>query len=149
MPSRCWSATTISEVRVTDCSRDGLTDGGRFVFETRDPLVRAWERWTPEDAVEKTDPTGNVVRMALDEVETPVTGDGSLHHHIQQPGLGSSSAESEHSEVPGCRSPREHLSAADLVIEEQFGDWVRTFHEDEPGNHHVRPPSLTLLPPVL
>ena len=25
--------------------RDALADGGRFVFETRDPRDRPWERW--------------------------------------------------------------------------------------------------------
>ncbi|MGW0435854.1 class I SAM-dependent methyltransferase [Micromonospora sp. NPDC003197] len=28
--------------------RRHLTPGGRLVFETRNPAVRAWERWTPE-----------------------------------------------------------------------------------------------------
>ena len=29
-------------------ARDALRPGGHFVFETRDPARRAWERWTPE-----------------------------------------------------------------------------------------------------
>ena len=36
-----WAAT----LRGT---RDALRPGGHFVFETRDPARRAWERWTPE-----------------------------------------------------------------------------------------------------
>jgi SAM-dependent methyltransferase len=28
--------------------RDALRPGGHFVFETRDPARRAWQRWTPE-----------------------------------------------------------------------------------------------------
>src|ERR1700691_1398150 len=27
--------------------RSALTDDGRFAFETRNPVVREWERWTP------------------------------------------------------------------------------------------------------
>jgi SAM-dependent methyltransferase len=36
-----WAAT----LRGT---RDALRPGGHFVFESRDPARRAWERWTPE-----------------------------------------------------------------------------------------------------
>jgi ubiquinone/menaquinone biosynthesis C-methylase UbiE len=35
--------------------RRTLTNNGRFAFETRNPLARAWESWTPENAVEVTD----------------------------------------------------------------------------------------------
>src|SRR4030042_499139 len=48
------------------------TEHGRFVFETRNPLVRAWEGWIPNNAVEVVQ-DGTVVRMAH-EVETPVDG---------------------------------------------------------------------------
>jgi len=34
--------------------RSALTNNGRFAFETRNPHARAWERWTPENAVEVT-----------------------------------------------------------------------------------------------
>jgi SAM-dependent methyltransferase len=38
---------TDSEVLTTLCGvRDALKPGGRFVFETRNPLVREWERWS-------------------------------------------------------------------------------------------------------
>ncbi len=30
--------------------RRHLEDGGRLVFESRNPLARAWERWTPEQS---------------------------------------------------------------------------------------------------
>ncbi len=53
--------------------RAALSDGGRFVFETRNPLVRAWEHWATEYTAEVTDASGAVVRCAY-EVETPVTG---------------------------------------------------------------------------
>ena len=53
--------------------RSALTGGGRFVFETRNPLAGDWERWTPDNAVEVVH-DGRVVRMAH-QVETPLTGD--------------------------------------------------------------------------
>jgi len=54
--------------------RSGLTENGRFAFETRNPLVREWELWTPDNAVEVTDASGAVVRVES-QVETPVEGD--------------------------------------------------------------------------
>jgi len=54
--------------------RSALTENGRFAFETRNPLVREWERWTPNNAVEVTDAAGAVVRVGS-QVETPVEGD--------------------------------------------------------------------------
>jgi SAM-dependent methyltransferase len=54
--------------------RSALSDDGRFAFETRNPLIREWERWTSADVAEVTNSDGAVVRMAR-EVQTPVVGD--------------------------------------------------------------------------
>jgi len=54
--------------------RSALTTTGRFAFETRNPPVRAWSRWTPALTMETTDAAGNAVRIWHD-VETPVDGD--------------------------------------------------------------------------
>ena len=54
--------------------RSALTEKGRFAFETRNPLVRAWERWAMEYTTQVTDSTGTVVRNEC-EVEIPVEGD--------------------------------------------------------------------------
>lgn len=43
--------------------RSMLTDDGRFAFEARNPLVRAWEKWIPDNALEVVDTTGAVLRM--------------------------------------------------------------------------------------
>lgn len=40
-----------------------LVDGGRFAFETRNPLARAWEQWNPENAIDVVDPSGRKVRI--------------------------------------------------------------------------------------
>ena len=102
-----------------------LTDGGRFVFETRNPLARAWERWTPENAVVETDATGNIVRMAH-EVETPVTGDlVRFTTTYSSPGWDRPQESRSTLRFLDAAALSRHLSAADLVIEEQFGDWDR------------------------
>ena len=41
LTDEAWSATLCG-------ARDALRPGGQLVFETRDPALRAWERWTPE-----------------------------------------------------------------------------------------------------
>jgi SAM-dependent methyltransferase len=48
-----------------------LTEGGRFAFETRNPLARAWEHWATEYTAEVTDASGASVRCKY-RVETPV-----------------------------------------------------------------------------
>jgi SAM-dependent methyltransferase len=50
-----------------------LVPGGRFAFETRNPLARAWAGWTPAHATEIVDPAGRPVRVSHD-VES-VAGD--------------------------------------------------------------------------
>lgn len=105
--------------------RSILTDGGRFAFETRNPSVRAWEHWTPDNAVEAADATGTVVRMEHD-VETPVEGDVVRFTTTftspawQQPRGSRSSLR-----FLDAAALSSFLSGAGLVIEEQFGDWDR------------------------
>jgi hypothetical protein len=61
----------VFQVFIEDCElrtalaamRSVLTHGGRLAFETRNPLVRAWETWTPDQAVEIVDDAGAAVRM--------------------------------------------------------------------------------------
>lgn len=105
--------------------QSALTDGGHFAFETRNPLVRAWERWSERYSGEVTDPTGAVVRCAY-HVEGPVVG-GVVHSisTFSSPGW-------DHSEVShgalrflDSASLSSFLSGANLTIEEQFGDWDR------------------------
>lgn len=40
-----------------------LARGGRFAFETRNPLAGAWEDWNPAGAVEVVDPSGLPLRL--------------------------------------------------------------------------------------
>ena len=104
--------------------RSALIDGGHFAFETRNPLVRAWERWPERYSGEVTDATGAVVRCAY-RVETPVVG-GVVQSisTFTSPGW-------DHPEVSrgtlrflDAASLSAFLSGAGLMIEEQFGDWA-------------------------
>jgi len=105
--------------------RSALTDGGRFAFETRNPLVRAWERWTPDNAVEITNAAGAVARMEH-EVETPVEGDVvRFIVTFTTPGWDRPQVSRSTLRFLDADSLSVFLSAAGLAIEEQFGDWTR------------------------
>ena len=43
--------------------RRALVDGGRFVFDTRNPLARAWESWSPENGMDVVDASGREIRI--------------------------------------------------------------------------------------
>ncbi len=105
--------------------RSALVDGGRFVFETRNPPDRGWERWPAEYTGEVADATGAMVQCEYG-VETPVKGD-----IVWSIGTFTSSGW-DHPEVSrGALRFLDRdvlssfLSDAGLAIEEQFGDWTR------------------------
>jgi len=104
--------------------RSALTDGGRFAFETRNPLVRAWEHWATQYTAEVTDAGGAMVRCQS-QVETPVE-----RNIVRSTGRFTS---------PGWDRPlvswgmlrfldvatlSSFLGDAGLAIAEQFGDWT-------------------------
>ncbi|MDQ3410951.1 MAG: class I SAM-dependent methyltransferase [Chloroflexota bacterium] len=101
-----------------------LIAGGRFVFETRNPLVRAWEHWATEYTAEVIDATGALVRCEY-QVEMPIEGgvvrsistftsDGWSHPEVSRGAL-------RFLDAPAVSS---FLSSAGLAVEEQFGDWT-------------------------
>lgn len=102
-----------------------LRDDGRFAFETRNPLRRAWEQWTPDNAVEAVDASGAVVRMEH-EVETPVNDDVvRFTTTFTSPGWDRAQVSRSTLRFLDADSLSAFLSGAGLVIEEQFGDWSR------------------------
>ena len=44
--------------------RNALADGGRFAFETRNPDVREWETWTPDQPIDVIDSAGSALRIS-------------------------------------------------------------------------------------
>jgi ubiquinone/menaquinone biosynthesis C-methylase UbiE len=105
--------------------RSALTDGGRFAFETRNPLIRAWEHWPAEYASETTDAGGLEVRREY-RVETPVDGDVvRFTVTFSSPGWDRPQESSGMLRFPDADALAAFLSDAGLAIEEQFGDWTR------------------------
>jgi SAM-dependent methyltransferase len=104
--------------------RSVLADG-RLAFETRNPLVRAWERWTPDNAVEVVGAAEAVVRMAH-EVETPVEGNTvSFTSTFTSSGWDGPEVSRSTLRFVDADSLGDFLSDAGLEIEEQFGNWDR------------------------
>jgi len=105
--------------------RSVLTEGGRFAFETRNPLVRAWEGWTLDHPVEVMHSAGEVVEMTQ-AVETPVMGDLiSFTMTFTSPSWDRPLASRSTLRFLDADSLSSFLTDAGLAIEEQFGDWDR------------------------
>jgi SAM-dependent methyltransferase len=105
--------------------RAALTGDGRFAFETRNPRARAWERWTPDRAVEAIDASGAVARMEH-EVETPIVGDRvSFTTTYTSPRWDLPQVSHSTLRFLDPDSLTAFVTGAGLVIEEQFGDWAR------------------------
>jgi ubiquinone/menaquinone biosynthesis C-methylase UbiE len=104
--------------------RSALTRHGRFAFETRNPSVRAWQRWTPDNVAEVTDTSGATVRM-WHEVDTPVDGD-VVHFTttLTSPRWETRKLSRSTLRFLDAGSLSAFLSEAGLVIDEQFGDWA-------------------------
>jgi SAM-dependent methyltransferase len=105
--------------------RRALKRAGRFIFETRNPGARAWERWHPRHAVEIADQHGNTVRVTL-EVESQYDG--------RTVGFVETYSCVRWAEPLACRSELRFLEApvlrrflleAGLTVEAQFGDFAR------------------------
>ncbi|MGE0058441.1 MAG: class I SAM-dependent methyltransferase [Dehalococcoidia bacterium] len=106
--------------------RDALTSDGRFVFETRNPLAREWERWNAE-APEYATVDGVTVRVVY-EVEKAPGADGLLtfRHTFTSPGWETS--DYSVSTLRFLTSDQLHafVAEAGLRVEAQFGDWDRS-----------------------
>ena len=106
--------------------RSALTGDGRFAFGTRNPLLRPWERWTPDNAQEIVDASGAVVRRSR-EVQTPVEGDVvSFAITFSSPGWERPRHSRSTLRFLDADSLSLFLSNAGLAIEKQFGDWDRS-----------------------
>jgi ubiquinone/menaquinone biosynthesis C-methylase UbiE len=105
--------------------RSALTDRGRFAFETRNPLAREWERWTPANAAEVTDNDGTVVRMSR-SVQTPVVGDVvSFSHTFTSSNWHDPQVSRSTLRFIDVGTLSSFLSDAGFEVEAQFGDWER------------------------
>jgi SAM-dependent methyltransferase len=113
------------EIRVALAAvRAALTDAGRFAFETRNLLDRAWERWPAQYSGEVADASGHLVRCEY-RVEQPVSGD--IVHSVStftSPAWDRPEVSRGTLRFLGADTLAAFLADAGLVIEEQFGDFT-------------------------
>jgi SAM-dependent methyltransferase len=106
--------------------RAALAPGGRFAFETRNPLAREWERWIPANAVQVTDSTGTVVTMSH-QVDLPVAGDlVSFTSTYASPDWAKPRRSRSTLRFLRTAALASVLAGAGLQIQEQYGDWDRS-----------------------
>jgi ubiquinone/menaquinone biosynthesis C-methylase UbiE len=118
---------TDDEIRIALATvRSALTNEGRFVFETRNPLDRAWERWPVQYTAETIDASGVVVRRDV-QVETPVEGDVvRFTETFTSPGWDRPQISHGVLRFLDNDSLSAFLSGAGLAIEDLFGDWDKS-----------------------
>lgn len=102
-----------------------LRPGGRFAFETRNPLVRPWEKWTPADVTEIRDDAGTPIRV-WHEVEK-VVGDEYVTFTETFAGPAGKPTRVSRSTLRFVHAEHlDHLLAeTGFAIDERYGAWNR------------------------
>ena len=108
--------------------RRALAGGGRFVFETRNPLARAWERWNPENPTEVDAPWGERVRVS--HLVTSVVGDVVSMTETTS-AVDGTSERVDHGDIRfvDIDTLAGFLAEAGFAIEAQYGNWDRSAFE--------------------
>jgi len=104
--------------------RRTLADGGRFAFETRNPLARAWERWNPANAIDVVDASGRPVRISH-QVESVVGDVVTFTETTSESGGGPLRVDRANLRFLDVDALASFLTDAGFEIEEQYGDWRR------------------------
>lgn len=106
--------------------RTALSEHGRFAFETRNPLVRAWEAWDSEERPATDGPDGAKVRMSR---QVTATFDGrvvSFTHTFRSEAWDRPRVSHSTLRFLGKAELEASLAEAGLAVEAQFGDWDRS-----------------------
>lgn len=105
--------------------RSALTVDGRFAFETRNSLVRGWERWPTQYSGTVRDASGALVWCEY-TVEPPDTrGVVRSTSTFTSPGWDHPAVSHGALRFLDAAALSAFLASAGLIIEEQFGDWAR------------------------
>ncbi len=103
--------------------RAALVDGGRFAFETRNPLVREWESWNPDNPFDVVDAGGTVIRASY-ETE-PIEGDVvTITETLSSPSWDAPYAEKGRLRFLNVEALNAFLAEAGFGIDAQYGDWA-------------------------
>jgi len=104
--------------------RNALVDGGYFAFETRNPLIREWEHWNPDEPIDVIDPAGRPIRVSYN-VEA-VVGDVITVTETTSAHDGTSlRIDRANLRFLDVDTLGQYLSDAGFQIEVAYGDWSR------------------------
>ncbi|MDQ3381028.1 MAG: class I SAM-dependent methyltransferase [Actinomycetota bacterium] len=103
--------------------RRALTDGGRFAFETRNPLARAWESW-PGNTTEVVDPSGRQVRISY-EVAAIVGDVVTLTETTSDPDGAPLRVDRASLRFVDVQTLAGLLADTGFEVEAQYGGWLR------------------------
>jgi len=103
--------------------RRALSAGGRFAFETRNPLARAWESW-PENAMDVVDPSGRPFRISY-EVESVIGGVVTVTETTSDPDGAPLRVDRASLRFVDVDTLAGFLADAGFEIEAQYGGWLR------------------------
>ena len=104
--------------------RRALAAGGRFAFESRNPLARAWESWHPGNAMDVEDPTGRPVRISH-QVESVVGDVVTLTETTSGPDGAPLRVDRASLRFLDVGTLRRFMADAGFEIEAQYGGWLR------------------------
>lgn len=102
-----------------------LLPGGRFAFETRNPAVRDWETWRPDNATEIVDPSGRRVCVWY-EVESAPPGLVTLTETTARPDGSPLRVDRTSLRFLDAEALDAFLDEAGFVVEARYGDWDRS-----------------------
>lgn len=101
-----------------------LTPGGHFAFETRNPLVRAWETWNPQNPIDVVDPAGRPIRVTY-EVEAVVGDVVTVTETLSDRDGTRLRMDRANLRFLDVDTLAAFLTGAGFRIEAQYGDWSR------------------------
>jgi SAM-dependent methyltransferase len=101
-----------------------LVPGGHFAFETRNPQVRAWEKWTPEKITQVTDPQGRRVR-AWHQVERVEGEHVTFTETFAVDGVAEPMVSRSTLRFISAEHLDHLLPQAGFVVDERYGNWDR------------------------
>jgi SAM-dependent methyltransferase len=106
--------------------RSALGGGGAFAFETRNPLDRAWERWSTEYSGEVVDAAGARIRCEYQVEGPPERGVVRSTSVFTSAAWASPAVSRGALRFLDAEALLSSLTGAGLVIEAQYGDWDRS-----------------------
>ncbi|MFF0382499.1 class I SAM-dependent methyltransferase [Streptomyces sp. NPDC004286] len=108
-----------------DAVREALTEGGRFVFETRNPGARAWEGWTPDRVHTVTGPDGTEIRVHHEVTHGPAAGVVGFSETLTRAGRPAPRTGHNTLRFLGTGELDRFLTGAGLRAVARYGDWDR------------------------